>query len=105
VNWYIVEDEKQLDQELESFLELMAHNPEKGSFLTGRMISQIKSSAREAFLAGWLQLAFLTVGDIKAAGYIEAGRTELDFMRGDETYKYNFGGIDKQVHRIQVSRK
>jgi CelD/BcsL family acetyltransferase involved in cellulose biosynthesis len=87
-------------------------------------------------------LAFLTVGDIKAAGYlnfdydgkiwvynsginpmfenispgwvllskiiqwsIEAGRTELDFMRGDETYKYNFGGIDKQVLRIQVSRK
>jgi len=86
--------------------------------------------------------AFLTVGDIKAAGYlnfdydgkiwvynsginpmfenispgwvllskiiqwsIEAGRTELDFMRGDETYKYNFGGIDRQVHRIQVSRK
>ena len=142
VSWYIVEDEKLLDQELESFLELMAHNPEKGSFLTGRMISQLKSSAREAFLAGWLQLAFLTVGDIKAAGYlnfdydgkiwvynsginpmfenispgwvllskiiqwsIEAGKTELDFMRGDETYKYNFGGIDKQVLRIQVSRK
>lgn len=142
VNWYIVEDEGQLDQELESFLELMAHNPEKASFLTGKMITQIKSSAREAFLAGWLQLAFLTVGDIKAAGYlnfdydgkiwvynsginpmfenispgwvllskiiqwsIEAGRTELDFMRGDEPYKYNFGGIDKHVLRIQVSRK
>jgi CelD/BcsL family acetyltransferase involved in cellulose biosynthesis len=142
VNWYIVEDEGQLDQELESFLELMAHNPEKASFLTGKMINQIKSSAREAFLAGWLQLAFLTVGDIKAAGYlnfdydgkiwvynsginpmfenispgwvllskiiqwsIEAGRTELDFMRGDEPYKYNFGGIDKHVLRIQVSQK
>jgi CelD/BcsL family acetyltransferase involved in cellulose biosynthesis len=36
---------------------------------------------------------------------IEAGRTELDFMRGDEPYKYNFGGIDKHVLRIQVSRK
>ncbi len=142
VNWYIVEDEEQLDQELDSFLELMAHNPEKESFLTERMITQIKSSAREAFLAGWLQLAFLTVGDIKAAGYlnfdyngkiwvynsginpmfenispgwvllskiihwsIEAGRTELDFMRGDEAYKYNFGGIDKHVLRIQISRK
>lgn len=142
VNWYIVEDEGQLDQELGSFLELMAHNPEKESFLNGKMITQMKSSAREAFLAGWLQLAFLTVGDIKAAGYlnfdyngkiwvynsginpmfenispgwvllskiihwsIEAGRTELDFMRGDEAYKYNFGGIDKHVLRIQVSRK
>jgi len=141
-NWYIVEDEGQLDQELENFLELMAHNPEKESFLTGKMITQMKSSAREAFLSGWLQLAFLTVGDIKAAGYlnfdyngkiwvynsginpmfenispgwvllskiihwsIEAGKTELDFMRGDEAYKYNFGGIDRHVLRIQVSRK
>ncbi len=84
VNWYIVEDEGQLDQELESFLELMAHNPEKESFLTGKMITQMKSSAREAFLAGWLQLAFLTVGDIKAAGY-------LNFDYNGKIWVYNSG--------------
>jgi len=141
VDWYTVEEEKQLEGELESFLELMAHKPEKASFLTGKMTEQIKTAAWEAFRAGWLQLAFLTVGDIKAAGYlnfdfnqkiwiynsginplfenlspgwvllskiihwgIKSGRFEIDFMRGDEPYKYHFGGTDKRVLQIQVSR-
>jgi hypothetical protein len=140
VDWYIVENENQLEGELDMFLELMTHNPDKKAFLSEGMIQQMKSSAREAFLAGWLQLAFLTVGDLKAAGYlsfdfnqklwiynsginplfenispgwvllskiirwgIEAGKTELDFMRGDEPYKYHFGGEDKQVLHIQVT--
>ncbi|HET6845183.1 MAG TPA: GNAT family N-acetyltransferase, partial [Anaerolineales bacterium] len=29
----------------------------------------------------------------------ENGRTELDFMRGDEAYKYRFGAIDRHVMR------
>ena len=106
----------------------MTDNPEKASFLTEKMRSQMKLSSQEAFQAGWLQLAFLTVGDIKAAGYlnfdfnqkiwvynsgintlfenispgwvllskiiqasIKAGKNEIDFMRGDESYKYHFG--------------
>lgn len=141
VDWYIVEDENQIDLELDSFLELMADNPDKASFLTEKMRSQMKLSALEAFRGGWLQLAFLTVGEIKAAGYlnfdfdqkiwvynsgintlfenispgwvllskiiqgsIKAGKSELDFMRGAETYKYHFGAADKYVVRIQVSR-
>ncbi|MCJ7717278.1 MAG: GNAT family N-acetyltransferase, partial [Anaerolineales bacterium] len=106
-----------------------------------KMAHQIKDAAREAFQAGWLQLAFLTVGDIKAAGYlnfdynekiwiynsginpmfenlspgwvllskiiqwsIKKQKTTLDFMRGGEPYKYQFGGIDKHIIRMQISR-
>jgi len=28
---------------------------------------------------------------------IEHGLTEVDMMRGDEVYKYRFGGIDRHV--------
>jgi CelD/BcsL family acetyltransferase involved in cellulose biosynthesis len=28
---------------------------------------------------------------------IEKGLTEVDMMRGDEVYKYRFGGIDRHV--------
>lgn len=30
------------------------------------------------------------------------GRTEFDFMRGDEDYKYRFGGVNKYVMRARV---
>jgi CelD/BcsL family acetyltransferase involved in cellulose biosynthesis len=35
---------------------------------------------------------------------IENGRTALDFMRGDEDYKYRFGGVDRFVLRVQITR-
>jgi CelD/BcsL family acetyltransferase involved in cellulose biosynthesis len=35
---------------------------------------------------------------------IENKRLEFDFMRGDEEYKYRFGGVDKFVVRANVSR-
>jgi CelD/BcsL family acetyltransferase involved in cellulose biosynthesis len=34
----------------------------------------------------------------------ENGRTEFDFMRGDEDYKYRFGGVNKYVMRERVSK-
>ena len=34
---------------------------------------------------------------------IENGRTEFDFMRGGEAYKYRFGAVDRYVVRAQVS--
>lgn len=141
VSWYVVEDESSLDQELDDFLDLMANHPQKAEFLTEKMVQQIKLSAREAFQAGWLQLAFLQVGDIKAGGYlnfdfgnqilvynsginplfenlspgwvllgriiewaIENGRSGLDFMRGDEPYKYQLGGVEKHLLRVQISK-
>jgi CelD/BcsL family acetyltransferase involved in cellulose biosynthesis len=33
----------------------------------------------------------------------EHGRTEFDFMRGDEDYKYRFGGVNKYVMRAVVT--
>ena len=32
----------------------------------------------------------------------ENGRTEFDFMRGDEEYKYRMGGVNKYVMRVRV---
>jgi len=34
----------------------------------------------------------------------EHGRSEFDFMRGDEAYKYKFGGLDHPVLRIKITR-
>jgi len=34
----------------------------------------------------------------------ENGRSEFDFMRGDEEYKYRFGGVNKYVMRVRVTR-
>jgi CelD/BcsL family acetyltransferase involved in cellulose biosynthesis len=141
VDWYIVEDEESLPSEMDTFLELMANNPQKQAFLTETMQDQMHSSAKAAFQAGWLQLVFLIVGDLKIAGYlnfdfngkiwiynsginstfenlspgwvllskliqwaIDQGRSEVDFMRGDEEYKYQFGGINKQVLRLTISK-
>jgi len=141
VDWYIVDEEEDLEQELDDFMDLMANNPDKKRFLTDQMRKQIKDSSRAAFAEGWLQLVFLIVGNVKAAGYlnfdfdekiwiynsginsvfenlspgwvllskiinwsIEQGRTELDFMRGDEIYKYQFGGIDQNVLHLHISK-
>ena len=34
----------------------------------------------------------------------EQGRSAFDFMRGDEEYKYRFGGIDRFVKRVKLDR-
>jgi CelD/BcsL family acetyltransferase involved in cellulose biosynthesis len=48
---------------------------------------------------GWVLLGHL----IQWA--IDNGRTAFDMMRGDEIYKYRFGGIDRFVMRVQIRRK
>ncbi len=45
---------------------------------------------------GWVLLCYL----IEWA--IENKRSEFDFMRGDERYKYKFGGVDRFVVRAQI---
>ena len=35
---------------------------------------------------------------------IENGRTEFDFLRGSETYKYQFGAQDTKIYRLDISR-
>ena len=141
VDWYVVDDPDQLDQEITAFLELMNYHPEKADFLTETMASQMRLAVHQAYEQGWVQLAFLTVGDLKAAGYlnfdfrdriwiynsglnpmfenlspgwvllaylirqaIEDGKKAVDFMRGDESYKYHFGGSDRFIARVEITR-
>jgi CelD/BcsL family acetyltransferase involved in cellulose biosynthesis len=141
VRWYIVDDPAALGSEVEAFLSLMSHDPEKEKFLTPQMREQMHLISQAAFKAGWLQLAFLEVGGQKAAGYLsfdydehiwvynsgidfsfrdispgwvllarllqwanQNRRREFDFMRGDEEYKYRFGGINRSVVRLTIER-
>ena len=50
----------------------------------------------------------LSPGVVMVAEYvrhaIEAGRREVDFLRGDEPYKYEWGAVDQPIQRILVSR-
>ena len=140
VQFYVAQDRSALEEEIESFLELMSHDSNKASFLQAAMRTHVASVIRTAFDQGYLWLAFLTVGGTKAAaalnfdygnklwGYnsgvnrdfmelspgwvllthqiqwaCEQGRQEFDFMRGDEDYKYRFGGVNKYVMRVVVA--
>ncbi|HEX5808907.1 MAG TPA: GNAT family N-acetyltransferase [Anaerolineales bacterium] len=47
---------------------------------------------------GWVLLAYTI------QWCCENGRYEFDFMRGDEEYKYRFGGVNKHVMRVKVLR-
>ena len=50
----------------------------------------------------------LSPGVVMVARYIEAaiasGRRELDFLRGDEPYKYEWGAQDEPIQRLLVRR-
>jgi len=35
---------------------------------------------------------------------IQLGRTRLDFLRGDEEYKFRFGALAEPVHRLRIER-
>jgi CelD/BcsL family acetyltransferase involved in cellulose biosynthesis len=138
--WYIVEDAASLETEIEAFIALMAHDPQKQVFLSGAMKTTMTNTIRSAFQEGYLQLSFLEIGGKKAAAYLifdylnclwvynsgmdpefyaysagwvllgyllqwanENKRTDFDFMRGNEDYKYRFGAVDRFVNRIRLS--
>ena len=84
VSWYFVTDEAQLDQAMDDFMALMAYDHHKDEFLTDVMRSQMKKAVHSAFRAGWLQLAFLEIGGVKAAGY-------LNFDFDNRIWVYNSG--------------
>jgi len=141
VRWYIVDDDTSLDSEMDLFMGLMAQDSEKSAFLSDAMRLQMKKSARAAFNAGYLQLAFLEADGQKACAYLNFDyankiwvynsgidrrfmdlsvgwvllgyllewannqkRSEFDFLRGDEDYKYKFGGQKRQVMRVKVNQ-
>jgi CelD/BcsL family acetyltransferase involved in cellulose biosynthesis len=49
-----------------------------------------------AYSPGWVLLAHL----LQMA--IEQGKHEFDFMRGDETYKYKYGAVDRFIKRAII---
>ena len=51
------------------------------------------------FSPGWVLLSYL----IQWA--IQNSHTKIDFMRGDETYKYRFGAIDSFVYMVNLTKK
>ena len=34
---------------------------------------------------------------------IRRGFAEFDFLRGDERYKYDFGGVDSPIYRLGIA--
>lgn len=92
VRWYIVEDVASLEAELDAFIILMAHDPQKETFLTPAMRVQLKTSAQAAFHAGYLQLVFLEVDGEKACAY-------LNFDYANRIWVYN-SGLDRKFMDI-----
>ncbi len=84
VRWYIVEDGASLENETEELFRLMAHDNEKHTFLTETMRAQMQAIIKTAFEHGWLQMAFLKIGDEKAAAY-------LNFDYANRIWVYNSG--------------
>ncbi len=56
-------------------------------------------SELQYFSPGWVLLGYL----IQWA--IENSRIVVDFMRGDESYKYKFGAVDSFIYKISLSKK
>lgn len=137
-SWYLVQDAATLEDELQAFIDMMREDPSKQDFLTDLMVQHLKETARLAFKASQLHLAFLTFNQVKVAAYYsifsegklwvynsawkmdyspaspgwvllakiirwacDNGVHEVDLMRGDEEYKYRFGGIDRFVLRAE----
>ena len=133
-DWYIVNAEHDLQEEMHAFINMMRNDPGKVAFLTPEMEVFLAQTAGRALELGQLHLSFLTFDGQKAAAYlsflagnklwvynsawdptfsccspgwvllakvitwaIEQGLSEVDMMRGDEVYKYRFGGIDRHV--------
>ena len=93
IDWYIVNGQHNLDDEVQHFVRLMAaSDPEKAAFLEDegnmRFFRKIVPLAHER---GWLQLNFLTAGADRIAAY-------LNFIYGKRVMVYN-SGLDSRAYR------
>lgn len=78
----LLNDPTTLDGSIDDFLELMAHDPEKAQFLSPAMREHMRAIIRDAWQGGYLWMAFLTVGSVKAAA-------ALNFDYGNKLWGYN----------------
>ncbi len=88
--WYIVTDGSALEAEIDAFIDLMAQDPDKAAFLTPPMREHMRKTARCAFDAGCLHLAFMAIGDEKVAGYLS-----FDYL--NRLWVYN-SGLDRRYN-------
>ncbi len=86
VTWYVVNDNHSLENELDSFLGLMAQDSDKARFLTPAMRETFRLTMHCAYDRGCLNLAFLEIGGVKAAAYLS-----FDYL--NRIWVYN-SGID-----------
>jgi len=71
VQLYITEGFDTLDADLDAFITLLVMSrPDKASFMSDQMRAFFHAAGHVARRAGWLQLAFLQVGDVNAAAYM-----------------------------------
>jgi len=86
VDWYIVNGKHDLDNEIASFMQLMAaSDPEKAEFLQDEQnVTFFKNIVPKIHDAGWLQMNFLTVGEERVAAYI-------NFIYDNRVLVYNSG--------------
>ncbi|MCB9459995.1 MAG: GNAT family N-acetyltransferase [Anaerolineaceae bacterium] len=86
LDWYIVDQTHEIDEEIAKFLKLMAaSHPEKAQFLTdSQHVTFFKSMIPAAMERGWLQLTFLVANDTPIATY-------LNFDYNDHILVYNSG--------------
>jgi len=78
VQLYITEGSDTLDADLDAFITLLVvSRPDKAAFMSDQMRAFFHAAAHVAQRAGWLRLAFLRVGGVNAAAYMNfdyAGR-------------------------------
>ena len=86
VDWYIVDETQNLDEQIKMFLELMAaSDTEKAGFLTDPdNVTFFKKIIPAVFDKGWLQLNFLTIDGVPTATY-------LNFVYNNRVLVYNSG--------------
>jgi CelD/BcsL family acetyltransferase involved in cellulose biosynthesis len=95
VDWYIVDENRNLVEEMDRFLRLMAaSHMQKAAFLgDAQNVKFFRSIVPVAFRNGWLQLSFLTIGGEAAAAY-------LNFDYGGKILVYNSGLLPDQYGHL-----
>ena len=94
VAWRLVAPTDDINLETDTFLELMALNPDKARFLTPPMRAQFRDTVRTMAGCSQLHLAFLEVDGAPAAGY-------LSFDDGRRLYVYN-SAIDPRFNALSA---
>lgn len=94
VAWRLVAPSDDVNLETDTFLELMALNPDKARFLTAPMRAQFRATVRAMAGRSQLHLAFLEVDGAPAAGY-------LSFDDGRRLYVYN-SAIDPRFNALSA---